>query len=86
VCRRKGCWLMLSDGAQSMRVSVRKCGEVAVPVSAIGRRVAVVGVAEKKTIDEATARHYAEESGKDAGAVQGDQVIVAMTANGIEIR
>lgn len=85
VCKRRGCWLMLSDGDRSMRVSVRKCGEVAIPASAIGRRVVVMGVAERKKIDEATARHYAEESGRDPAAIHGDQEVVAMTASGVEI-
>jgi len=85
VCRSKGCWLMLSDGKESMRVSVKKCGEVAVPVSSIGKRVAAYGTVERKTISEATAKHYAEESGGDPGKIVGDQVVIAMTAQGIEI-
>ncbi len=85
VCRKKGCWFVLSDGGQEMRVSVKQCGEVAVPIESIGRPVTAWGTAGRTTIDEATARHYAEESGRDATEIHGEQSVLAMTARGIRI-
>lgn len=68
VCRKKGCWMQVADGAEKgVEAMVRwesGCGgQYAFPVEAIGRRVLIQGSFYRKQISEADAAHLASESG-----------------------
>ena len=84
VCQREGCWLVLSDGERQMRIHM-KDHAFAVPKDIGGKMVVVEGLVEQKTITEAQARHFAEESnGKvDPATIKGDQTTVRMMATGV---
>lgn len=86
VCRKKGCWTVLRDGKTEVRVKFRDYSFF-VPRDASGRRAIVQGIVSEKTISEAEARHYAEESGKpeEAKKIKGPQKIMAFMATGVEI-
>ncbi|MFH6982768.1 DUF4920 domain-containing protein [Marinoscillum luteum] len=64
VCQMKGCWMTLksADGSP-VRVTFKDYGFF-VPKDAAGKKVIIEGVALSEVLDEATARHYAEDSGK----------------------
>ncbi len=65
VCQAKGCWMMLTDGAASVRV---KFGDEAffIPKDASGDAV-VFGTLELITVNPAHAKHMAQDAG-DASA------------------
>ena len=86
VCQAQGCWLVLTDGEREMRVSM-KGHAFAVPKDAGGKKVVVEGTVQRKTITEAMAKHYAEESknGPNPATIKGDQVVVSIVATGVEI-
>lgn len=86
VCRKKGCWMVLSAGERSMRVKFKDYAFF-VPRDAHGRRALIQGTASVQTISEAQARHYAEESGdpETAKAIQGPQKVVSFLATGVEV-
>jgi hypothetical protein len=87
VCQEKGCWIVLTDGKNQIRVSFKDYGFF-VPKNSRGKRATVEGTLARKTIPEAAAKHYAEESGspEDAEKISGDQVVIAIVATGVEIR
>lgn len=85
VCTKKGCWLVLADGESSMRITFKDYGFF-VPVDSFNRRAVVRGVISVETIDEETAKHYAEESrGEDPETIEGPQTVVTMVASGVRI-
>jgi hypothetical protein len=86
VCQAQGCWLVLTDGEREMRVHM-KDHAFAVPKDLAGKTVVVEGVVETKTINEAQARHFAEESksGVDPASIKGDQTVVRVIASGVEV-
>ena len=86
VCRKKGCWTVLRDGKSEVRVKFRDYAFF-VPRDAAGRRALVEGIVTAKTISEAEAKHYAEESGDPESAkdIKGPQKVLAFTAIGVEI-
>ncbi len=63
VCQMKGCWMTLKDETgKSVRVTFKDYGFF-VPKDASGRKVIIEGVASVSDLDEATAKHYAEDAG-----------------------
>lgn len=87
VCQNKGCWLVLTDGKNTMRITFKDYGFF-VPKDSAGKKVVLEGLVEKKTIDEDAARHYAEESKTktDVTKIKGPQEVVTMVASAVEIK
>jgi hypothetical protein len=85
VCQRKGCWMMLSDGGQQVRVRFADYGFF-VPRDCRGKQAFVEGRVKAETLSEREARHYAEEStGGDPAGITGPQAVVSFTATGVRI-
>lgn len=86
VCRKKGCWMVLSEGGEEIRIRFKDYAFF-VPRDCSGREVIVEGIATRKTIPEAEARHYAEEGGDPEAAkkIKGPQEVLTFTATGAEI-
>jgi len=86
VCSKKGCWLMLSDGKNAIRVRFKDY-KFFVPTNAKGYEVVVEGLAKEGTISEKMAKHYAEESGDKEAAkkIKGPQKAVSFTATGVQL-
>ena len=83
VCQKKGCWIVVSDGTSQMRVTFRDYSFF-LPTDSFNRTVIIRGVVTVETIDEETAKHYAEESkGEDPDAIDGPQRVVTMVAGGV---
>ena len=92
VCAKRGCWMMLSDGATRVRVRFTASAQCTdgffVPRNAAGHRVFAKGVLESREVPEAEARHYAEDSGKsteEIAKIVGPQKEVTMIATGVMI-
>ncbi len=82
VCQKKGCWLVVSDGASQMRVTFKDYGFF-VPTDISGK-VTLQGVVLTEELPEETAKHYAEESkGEDPDAIEGPQKVITMVATGV---
>jgi hypothetical protein len=85
VCQEKGCWMTLKTGEATVRVRFKDYAFF-VPKDAAGAAVTLEGTFEVKTIPEATAKHYAEEtSGGQAAAIKGDQKEYTFLASGVEL-
>lgn len=86
VCQKEGCWLVLTDGKQTMRIHM-KGHAFAVPKDISGKKIVAEGQLEVKTIPEAMAKHLAEESkaGPDPSTIKGDQTVVRLMASGVEV-
>jgi hypothetical protein len=85
VCQEKGCWMTLKSGVEAVRVTFKDYGFF-VPKDSAGRTAVMEGVFNVKTISEAKAKHYAEETpGGRPGAIKGDQKELSLVASGVEI-
>jgi hypothetical protein len=88
VCQRKGCWLMVTDGVEEMRVTFKDYAFF-VPTDSDGRNVMIEGVVTEEEISEGAAKHYASESiTADSAAIEaikGPQKIVTMEATAVAI-
>ena len=86
VCAKKGCWMSLGEGARAVRVTFKDYGFF-VPKDSAGATATVEGVLTVRTIPEATAKHYAEETpGGKPAEIKGDQKELSFEATGVEIR
>lgn len=84
VCQMKGCWMTLqSDNGQSIRVTFKDYGFF-VPKDASGKKVVIEGIAAIRDLDEATARHYAEDAGQEFDA-NSNLAEVSVVASGVLI-
>lgn len=86
VCQKKGCWMVLKDGDQTVRVRFKDYAFF-VPRDAKGREVVVQGLAKAETISEEVAKHYAEEgeNPEEAAKIKGPQQVISFTATGVVI-
>lgn len=85
VCRKKGCWIVVSDGTSQMRVTFKDYGFF-VPTDSDGKTVRLQGVVSVEEIPEDMAKHYAEESKlEDPEAITGAQKVITMVASGVQI-
>lgn len=87
VCQRKGCWMMLRDGDNEVRVRFRDYAFF-VPLDASGRRAAIEGTAKVEVTSEALRRHLAEDAGQPPEAVAkiaGDTTAVQIVADAVEL-
>ncbi len=84
VCQAGGCWMTLSDGEKSARVMFADHAFV-IPKDSQGE-AEVFGTVTVKVIEEATAKHLAEDEGKDPSKVTGDSQEVRITATSVALR
>jgi len=85
VCQRKGCWTILREGEQTVRVRFKDYGFF-LPKNISGREALVEGVVTIRTLSEREARHYEEEA-KDGQpkSIQGPQDEVGFLATGVRV-
>ncbi|MGZ6970146.1 MAG: DUF4920 domain-containing protein [Thermoanaerobaculia bacterium] len=85
VCQGSGCRMTLKSGDQSVRVTFKDYGFF-VPIESAGATATLEGVFTVRTIPEATAKHYAEETpGGKPDAIKGDQKELSLVASGVEL-
>ncbi len=92
VCKKRGCWMMLADGTNHVRVrftASEKCTDgFLMPRNADGHTAYVEGTVERTSMPEELARHYAEDQGKPKAEIEkivGPQPAVVMIATGVMI-
>lgn len=86
VCLKKGCWMILKDGEESVRVTFKDYGFFVPTDTKPGSKARIDAVVSVETISEEAARHYAEETeGGEPEKIVGPQEVVSVVANGVEI-
>lgn len=84
VCQMKGCWMTLkTESGSTVRVRFKDYGFF-VPKDISGKEVIVEGVANKELLDEETAKHYAEDGGKQYDESMRDAI--TFIAKGVLVR
>lgn len=85
VCQTKGCWMIVTDGEQSSRVTFEDYGFF-VPKNAAGATVEMDVQIAREVMDEETARHLASETeGEDPDAITGPVETISVVATGVRI-
>lgn len=85
VCENKGCWMIVTDGTNRIRVDFKDY-KFFVPYDSPEKRVRVEGVVYRKTVKKETLEHWAAESmfpDMKAEEITGDREMVMFTANGV---
>jgi len=83
VCKKKGCWMVISDGAARARVTMHRYSFF-VPVNARGTAI-VEGHLKPRVFTEAQIKHLEEDAGRDPSKVSGERREFVLTAKGIDI-
>ena len=87
VCQNKGCWMLVSDGLQKVRVDFKNYSFF-VPWDSEGKRVRVQGKVNRRLVTKEVLRHWAEESKSPElkpEDIKEDQMIVTVTASAVAI-
>lgn len=84
VCQNKGCWMVLTEGARSMRVTFADYAFF-VPKDIAGKTVVVEGVLSRKLLSAEEAKHYAEESASGAAAAPGPREEWSLVATSVVV-
>ncbi|HVO29995.1 MAG TPA: DUF4920 domain-containing protein [bacterium] len=87
VCQREGCWLTLTEGERSVRVSFDEAFKV--PRDLAGKTLLVEGTIASKDVSEAAAKHYADDAGKsrdEIAKIKGDSKQFTMTATSVVVK
>ena len=87
VCPKKGCWMMVKDGPQTVRVRFTDYSFF-VPLDCANQKVTAEGTVTVKVETEAERRHYAEDAGKSKEEIEkitGDKVLLSFTADAVQI-
>ena len=84
VCQKKGCWMILGEGPDPVRVLFEDYAFF-MPKDAAGRVAYVQGVLSQVEVPEDVARHYAEDAGEDPDEIRGPQEGLEITATGVRL-
>jgi len=87
VCKVKGCWMIISDGKNSARVTFKDYSFF-VPKNCGGKKIIAEGIMKETIVSEADARHYAEDEGaskKEIENIKGDQKEYSFIATSVTI-
>ena len=83
VCKKKGCWMVISDDNARARVTMHRYSFF-VPVKARGTAI-VEGYLKSRVFTEAQFKHLEEDAGRDPSKVSGERREFVLTAKGIDI-
>ncbi|WP_432799758.1 DUF4920 domain-containing protein [Poriferisphaera sp. WC338] len=73
ICAKKGCWLTLTDVAETDTIFVKftcPVGGRLIPTGAVGKQVAVAGKLVEVKVSQKYARHIAEDRGVPAAEIE----------------
>jgi len=87
VCQEKGCWMVLKDERQQIRVTFKNYGFF-VPKDLANSRCNVQGKLVEKTLSVGEARHYLKDEGKskaEIAKVTEPQKVLHFVATGVEV-
>jgi hypothetical protein len=85
VCTKKGCWMMLSAGQRSVRVTMKDYGFF-VPTDSSGALADLEGTLLRKPADPEAQAHYAAEAARPELVQQGGGDVYELVATAIRIR
>jgi hypothetical protein len=85
VCQKKGCWMVVKDGAESARV-LMKDHSFAVPMDCRGKDVTIEGTLATRTFSEDQVKHLEKDRGGNPEDVSGERTEHVLTASGILIQ
>ncbi|XWN38367.1 MAG: DUF4920 domain-containing protein [Balneola sp.] len=85
VCEKKGCFFIAQDGEHSARITFKDYGFF-VPTDSEGKTVTIIGELSKKVLSEKQAKHFAEDAGKSADSISGEQVEYSIVASTVIIQ
>jgi len=85
VCQKKGCWLVVTDGAMKARIKMKDYG-FTVPINSKGKEAVVEGTVTVKVWGEKMVKHLEEDAGRDPAKVKGTRKEFLLTATAIDIR
>jgi hypothetical protein len=85
VCQRKGCWTVIREDGEHVRVQFQDYGFF-LPKDCVGAEAYAQGSVSVVTLSEREARHYeAESRGGDPSRIDGPQREVTFTAMGVRL-
>lgn len=87
VCQTRGCWMVVKDDHNSIRVRFADYGFF-VPWESAGKIARIQGTIKVETVSEDVARHWAEKAQPadvSPDEIHGDQHVAMMTATGVSI-
>lgn len=84
VCSKKGCFFIAQDGDFTARITFKDYGFF-IPTDSQGKEVVLVGDFSSIVLSEAQAKHYAEDAGKDAEKVVGQQKEYSIIATSVVV-
>ncbi len=85
VCKNKGCWMMVTDGAREARVRFHEYSFF-VPKDCEGKTAWIEGVVVEQTVSVEDLRHYAAESGAvDPADITKSEKVVGFMATGVRL-
>ncbi len=85
ICERKGCWMFLKDGEQSVRVTF-KGYSFFVSKELQGQKVLVEGILKKRTVSVKEQKHLLEDAGASSAeqdAVKEEKLTWEFVASGV---
>jgi hypothetical protein len=82
VCRMKGCWMVLTDGARSARVTFRDYAFF-VPRDLAGKTVIAEGTLSRRLLSAEEAEHLDKESGSPTASVPAPREEWALVATSV---
>lgn len=85
VCEKKGCFFIAQEGEHSARITFKDYGFF-VPTDSKGKTVTIIGELSKKVLSEEQAKHFAEDAGKSADSISGEQVEYSIVASTVIIQ
>ncbi len=91
VCKRRGCWLTITEPGLSETVFVKFTCPIEgrlIPMEAIGKRVAARGTLERVEVTEAFARHLKEDAGaspEEIEQIKGPQQMLRLASPGARV-
>ncbi|MFK8139355.1 MAG: DUF4920 domain-containing protein [Bdellovibrionales bacterium] len=86
VCKKKGCWMSIKDGDQSIRIKFKNYGFF-VPKDYDNKKFLAFGQLQQKEVSEKDRKHYlkdAKASKEEIAAVKGSSIEYIFIASGVE--
>lgn len=87
VCPKKGCWMMVKDGKDTVRVKFTDYSFF-VPLDCTRQFATAEGTVTVRVETEAERRHYAEDAGaspEEIAKIKGDKTILSFVADAVQI-
>ena len=84
VCTKKGCFFIAEEGDYTARITFKEYSFF-IPTDSQGKEVMLVGDFSIETLSEEKAKHYAEDAGKNADEIKGEQKEYSVVATSVVV-